>query len=251
MKKIGLIGFGKTGKAVANVVLQQENYSLEWVLRKSEKQEHISVKDFMGIECDDPGKIYALKNIHFDSFIEENPVDYIIDFSSEFGIYTYGDAAARKHIKIITAISHYDVKTVKYLKSISHETTVMWSPNITLGVNFLLTASRILKKIAPYVDIEIIEEHFKQKKGISGTALKIADKLRITNDKINSIRVGGIVGKHEVIFGFPYQTIRLVHESISREAFGNGVIFAADNLHDKSKGYYQFEDLLLPYFSIS
>lgn len=127
----------------------------------------------------------------------------------------------------------------------------MWSPNITLGVNFLLTASRILKKIAPYVDIEIIEEHFKQKKGISGTALKIADKLRITNDKINSIRVGGIVGKHEVIFGFPYQTIRLVHESISREAFGNGVIFAADNLHDKSKGYYQFEDLLLPYFLIS
>lgn len=56
MKKIGLIGFGKTGKAVANVVLQQENYSLEWVLRKSEKQEQISVKDFMGIECDDPGR---------------------------------------------------------------------------------------------------------------------------------------------------------------------------------------------------
>lgn len=29
--KIGLIGFGKTGKAVANVILQNQEFSLEWV----------------------------------------------------------------------------------------------------------------------------------------------------------------------------------------------------------------------------
>ena len=61
---------------------------------------------------------------------------------------------------------------------------------------------------------------------------------------------GGIVGKHEIIFGFPYQTVRLIHESISREAFGNGVIFAAENLINKKEGLYNFEDILLPYFSV-
>lgn len=64
------------------------------------------------------------------------------------------------------------------------------------------------------------------------------------------IRAGGIIGVHEILFGFPYQTVRLKHESISREAFGNGVLFAAKHMHDKSNGRYNMEDLLLPYFQL-
>lgn len=126
---------------------------------------------------------------------------------------------------------------------------MFWSPNITLGVNYLLFAAKFLKKIAPWVDIEIIEEHFKGKDGISGTAIKIAEALDLDKSNINSLRAGGIVGKHEIVFGFPYQTVRLVHESISREAFGNGVIFVAENLINKKNGLYNFEDILLPYFA--
>jgi len=33
--KIGLLGFGKAGKAVANVILQHKDFSLEWVLKIS------------------------------------------------------------------------------------------------------------------------------------------------------------------------------------------------------------------------
>ena len=98
------------------------------------------------------------------------------------------------------------------------------------------------------MDIEIIEEHFKGKDGVSGTAVKIAEILNLDKTNINSVRAGGIVGKHEIIFGFPYQTVRLIHESISREAFGNGVVFVANNIIDKKEGLYNFEDLLLPYF---
>ena len=38
-------------------------------------------------------------------------------------------------------------------------------------------AAKLLKKIAPWVDIEIIEEHFKGKPGVSGTAIKLAKEL--------------------------------------------------------------------------
>jgi 4-hydroxy-tetrahydrodipicolinate reductase len=38
--KVGLIGFGKTGKAVASVILLNKEFCLEWVLRKSELLEH-------------------------------------------------------------------------------------------------------------------------------------------------------------------------------------------------------------------
>lgn len=248
--KIGLIGFGKTGKAVANVILQNQSYSLEWVLRKSLILDNRSVPEFFGIESSEPGYIYSLETITIEELIDKHPVDFIIDFSSSTGIYTYHHIVAAKGIKVISAISHYSAKEIQILEKLAKETAVFWSPNITLGVNYLLFVAKILKKIAPWVDIEIIEEHFKGKDGVSGTAIKIAETLELDKENINSLRAGGIVGKHEIVFGFPFQTVRLIHESISREAFGNGVIFVADNLIKKKKGIYKFEDFLLTYFSL-
>jgi len=247
--KIGLIGFGKTGKAVANVILQNKDFCLEWVLRRSTLLEQRSVPEFLGIHSDEPGLIYSSSKIGMEELLNKHPVDIIIDFSSSSGIYTYGEIAAERNISIITAISHYKQEEKDLLKKLSTQTIVFWSPNITLGVNYLMFAAKFLKKIAPSVDIEIVEEHFKGKEGVSGTAIKIAEALDLEKSDINSVRAGGIVGKHEVIFGFPYQTVRLIHESISREAFGNGVIFVAENLVDKKAGLYTFEDILLPYFS--
>lgn len=248
--KIGLIGFGKTGKAVASVLLQNKNFSLKWVVKRSHTLENRTTAEYLGIDSDETGKIYSSETTPITELLDNQPVDMIIDFSSCSGIYTYGEAASKRKIKIISAISHYTKKEKDFLESLSKMTTVFWSPNITLGVNYLLFASKFLKKIAPWVDIEIIEEHFKGKDGISGTAIKIAEALDVEKDDINSVRAGGIVGKHEVVFGFPFQTVRLVHESISREAFGSGVIFVAENLGDKKEGLFNFEDILTPYFSV-
>ncbi|HOV83580.1 MAG TPA: dihydrodipicolinate reductase C-terminal domain-containing protein [Paludibacteraceae bacterium] len=247
--KIGLIGFGKTGKAVASVILQNPKFDLQWVLRRKKFLDDRNAAEILGVESDNQGLIHSIYSINIDELLDEQPVDAIIDFSSEEGIYIYGQAAAQRKIKIISAVSHYKKETKDFLKSLSKKTTVFWSPNITLGVNYLLICAKFLKKIAPWVDIQIIEEHFKGKKNVSGTAITIAEALDINKTEINSVRAGGIIGKHEVIFGFPYQTVRLIHESISREAFGNGVLFVAENLENKETGLYNFEELLLPYFT--
>ena len=107
-----------------------------------------------------------------------------------------------------------------------------------------MVISQILQKIAPNADIEIVEEHFREKKGISGTACKMAQILGLDEERhVNSIRVGGIVGKHQVIFGLQNQTIRLIHESISGTAFGKGAIFAAKWIVNKQKGYFSMEQI--------
>ncbi|TXF79472.1 4-hydroxy-tetrahydrodipicolinate reductase [Chryseobacterium sp.] len=245
--KIGLIGFGKAGKAVANVILRSDQHSLEWVLRNSAANTS-TAKDFLEVDSPDPAEIVSLAHQTVRQLLNERPVDAIIDFSGAEGIYQYGKEAAVRKITIISAISHYGEAEKKFLEELSLETAVFWSPNITLGVNYLLFAASLLKNIAPDVDIEISEEHFKAKAGVSGTAVKIAESLDVEADSINSVRAGGIVGRHEVIFGFPYQTVRLVHESISREAFGSGALFVAENLVNKPTGFYNFEDLLRPYF---
>jgi len=113
-----------------------------------------------------------------------------------------------------------------------------------------MIASKVLRQIAPYADIEIIEEHFKTKKEVSGTAKKIATTLDIDIPEIKTIRAGGIIGRHEIIFGFPYQTVRLIHDSISREAFGNGALFALKHIINKPNGLYSMEQLIRSYFDI-
>ena len=246
--KIGLIGFGKAGKAVANVILQHQDFTLEWVLKNNDKLNQLSAKDILGISSADPATIHSQQTTDIETLLTDHPIDLIIDFSTEESIHLYGKIAAQKNIKIISAISHYGERETKLLNELASETIVFWSPNITLGVNYLLFAASLLKSIAPGVDIEVIEEHFKAKSGVSGTAMKIAEVLDVETESINSVRAGGIVGKHEVIFGFPYQTVRLVHESISREAFGSGALFVAENQKDKQNGLYNFEDILRPYF---
>jgi 4-hydroxy-tetrahydrodipicolinate reductase len=249
--KVGLIGFGKTGKAVATVLLESKKTQLQWVVRKTTSLEHRSVPEFLGVMSDEPGLIYSKDEFDPGQLMDRMSVDVIIDFSSETGIDYYGEAAADRGIAIISAISAYQDEKVKHLKQLAERTKVLWSPNITVGINFLIITAKILKKIAPYTDIEIVEEHFKRKTEVSGTAKKIAQALELPASNIKTIRAGGIIGVHEILFGFPYQTVRLKHESISREAFGNGVLFAAEHLVDKAPGFYTMEDLLLPFFQIS
>lgn len=248
--RVGLFGFGRTGKAVANVLLQSEEANLCWVIRKSKVLQHRSVPEFLGIESGEQGLIFPKDEWPPQQLFDEHPVDIIIDFSSPDAILSYGKEAAKRGIAIVTAISKYPASTVDLLKELSLKTRILWSPNITIGINFLMLAGKILKSIAPYIDIEIIEEHFKGKKEVSGTAIKISEALSLDDTNIKSVRAGGIVGRHEIIFGFPYQTVRLVHESIMREAFGDGALFAAKNLLDKKNGFYTMENLLLPYFNL-
>jgi 4-hydroxy-tetrahydrodipicolinate reductase len=246
--KIGLMGFGKTGKSVATVILDNKNICLNWVVRQSHKMEHRSVPEFLGIDSDEPGLIYSVNEFSAAQLLDAMPVDAIIDFSSQGGIDFYGEAAAERGIAIVSAISHYETSEIMKLERLACRTRVLWSPNITVGINFLMLAAKVLKEIAPYTDVEIVEEHFKIKPEVSGTAIRIADELHIEHEDIKSIRAGGIIGTHEILFGFPYQTVRLKHESISREAFGNGALFAVEHLLQQPVGFYRMEDMMRPYF---
>ena len=240
--RVGLFGFGKTGKLVANEFLKDEHFELKWVVKRTKRFTENYASRLLGQEKK-IGRIHAVTKLG-PRFFAKNPVDVLVDFSSAQGYRSYA-AAADAGVRIITAISKYEPEDLAALKKMAEKTAVLVSPNITLGINFLLVASQVLQKIAPHADIEIVEEHFREKQETSGTALKIAEVLGLEKTKhVNSIRVGGIVGRHEVVFGLPNQTIRLVHESINRAAFGQGAIFGAVWLADKGPGLYSMEQIV-------
>jgi len=248
MKRVGLIGFGKAGKAVASILMQSEEVELEWIMRRTRKLEHRSAQEFLGFQSTYDTLIYSIEEMSAAVLLDEKPVDFIVDFSSAQGVYYYGEAAAERGTTVISTISLYPEENLSYLRSLAKRTRVLYSPNITIGINFLIVAARILKSIAPYTDIEVIEQHYKTKPEISGTAKVIASRLGLPQEEIKTIRAGGIISNHEILFGFPYQTVRLKHEAISREAFGNGVLFILSNMPEAETGLFTVEDLMVPYF---
>lgn len=238
MIKVGLMGYGKAGSAVAEVLRVDPRYDLRWVARQHATQEAPFV----------PGTQIPLQPMDwstFGSWLDQHPVDALVDFSNAASLMLYGPEIRARGITLVSAISAYDEAELQYARALGDHTRVLCSPNITLGINFLIVAARLLRHIAPFADVEILEQHFREKAEVSGTAKKIAQSLELGAEKITSMRLGGIVGHHEVIFGFPYQTVRLTHDSIRREAFGTGVAFALGELASHPHGYYTFEDLLM------
>ena len=235
--RVGLIGYGKAGTAVANVLSNDPRFELCWIAKRS---------DIAGQETH-PGTdipVFGMEKSVFSDLFERIPVDALVDFSSPKSIYAYGDEVRKRGVILVSAISAYSKDDLEYARSLGERARVLCSPNITLGINFLIVAAKLLRKIAPFADVEIVEQHFKDKPEVSGTARKIAETLEIAGENITSLRLGGIVGHHEVIFGFPYQTVRLIHDSIRREAFGTGAAFALAQLVECPVGFYTFDDLL-------
>ena len=237
MLKVALMGYGKAGQAVARVLNEDERCCLEWIMRRRPGAENV-----MHGHPNLP--IVAREGLDLGAWLDAHPVDAIVDFSSADAILSYGEALRERKIMLVTAISAYSPQHLAYLRAIGQDTRVLCSPNITLGINFLLLAARMLRGIAPFADVEIVEQHFREKSEVSGTARKMAQSLALEEEKVTSLRVGGIVGHHEVIFGFPHQTIRLIHDAIRREAFGTGAAYALQMLSRQPTGFYEFDDLL-------
>lgn len=237
MIKVGLIGYGKAGQAVAEVLSQDPRFELAWIARRHplpEGQPRPFGVPVLSMERDELG-----------SWFDAHPVDALVDFSTAQAIHHYGEEVRKRGLTLVSAISAYSEDSLAYARGLGEHARVLCSPNITLGINFLILSARMLRGIAPFADVEILEQHFREKPEVSGTARKIARSLDIEDERITSLRLGGIVGVHEVIFGFPYQTVRITHESIRREAFGTGAAFALSELVKRENGFYSFDDLLM------
>ena len=235
--KVGLLGYGKTGQAVARVLAADPRFELCWILRRR-AEPGACMEDHPSIP------VAGLDPSTLGDWLDAHPVDAVVDFSDAQALAMYADEIRQRRLTLVTAISAYSPEQIDMLESLGRDTRVMSSPNITLGINLLLLAARLLREIAPFADVEIIEQHFRDKPEISGTALKLAQELGLGRERVTSLRLGGIVGHHEVIFGFPHQTVRLVHESIRREAFGSGAAFALQELSTCPPGFYTFENLM-------
>ena len=257
MINLGLVGYGRTGKVVADEIYHQDDATLVAIFKKTEDQ-------FIG---QDIGEIHGSKpNGHpirhiseLESCLDKNCIDVVIDFSHPDAVMSYIDTLTRYEINLVICATNFNPTQRDYINGCCNSIGIVWAPNVTEGINILMYLAKVVKNIWPESDIEIIEHHFSKKKDISKTALKIAEAItdddaikvgRSINDPrigketvIHTVRVGGIIGKHSIIIGQPHQTLTITHESIDRHAFGKGALKAANFIHGKT-GLFTMVDVL-------
>jgi 4-hydroxy-tetrahydrodipicolinate reductase len=239
MIRVGLVGYGKAGRAVAEVLLNAPGLELCWVAKRSAVEADKVVADSM-VPVVSVGQMGAMRRL-----LGQLPVDALVDFSGPTAVLEYGESVRRRGLVLVSAVAQYGPEQLEYLRSLGESSRVMASPHIALGINYLMLASKLMRILMPHAEVEILEPHVKDRHDTQGAARKLAESLNLAQSRVTALRLGGVVSHHEVIFGLPHQTVRLVHDTICSEAFGTGAAYAVQSLWGMQPGFYHYDDVLM------
>lgn len=192
------------------------------------------------------------------------PVDVIIDFSHHSWTNDLLTFAMGAHIPVVIATTGQTDEERAAIHQAASVIPVFFAANFSLGVALLIELARKAAAAMPDAEIEIVEVHHDRKLDApSGTALAIANAvndarggdMRVVCGRsgqakrqpddigISSVRIGNVVGEHEVLIGTQNETITLKHEAHSRALFAEGALAAAQFLVAQPAGLYNMTDL--------
>ncbi len=236
--KIVLIGYGKMGKAIEEIVSADENLDIVLIIDKDNvnelTKENLQKAD-VAIEFTTPKT--AVQNIH-----------------------TCVDAGIPV---VVGTTGWYDNLEAVTEYVLANNGSIVHATNFSIGVNIFFEINKILAEIMrdqPQYDVAIEETHHTQKLDApSGTAITLAErilsKLKTKNSWVNnktsikeeleiiSHRIENVPGTHEVIYSSEADEIKLIHTARSRKGFAEGAILAAKWIKDK-KGIFTMKDVL-------
>ena len=200
----------------------------------------------------------------FDAVESADGIDCIVDFSHHSAVGTLLEFAVKHGIPTVGATTGHTEEEISAIRAAAEKIPVFYSGNMSLGIALLIELAKITALAMPEAEIEIIEKHHNRKLDApSGTALMLANAIcevkpesyshvgrsgqgKRTPEEIgiHSIRMGNVVGVHEVIVGTKNQTITLTHEAHDRALFAEGGLAAAAFLVGCEAGLYDMASLV-------
>ncbi len=176
-------------------------------------------------------------------------IDVFIDFTVAEAAEANLDYIAKYKKALVLGTTGLSDSQIKKVEEVSGVVPVVFSPNMSVGVNVLFWAlPDIARRLGSDYSVEIVEAHHSAKKDApSGTAKKMAQALKDVVKKdipTHAIRLGDIVGDHTVIFCGNSERIEIKHQAHSRDLFALGALKAAKWVFGKPPGIYSMQDVL-------
>jgi 4-hydroxy-tetrahydrodipicolinate reductase len=246
---------GKMGQAIVSVVKTEFDVQIAGALEYDGNK---------AIGAGDP-IIFPVSSL--EKFLTES--DVVIDFTNPESTLKNLEAAKKYDVPVVVGTTGFTEKQREKISEISKNIPIVFSPNMSVGVNILFKLVEAVAKKIPDYDIEIVELHHNKKKDSpSGTAVKLAEVAASSIDKnindvvvygrhfsdlarkkeeigILSVRAGDIVGEHTVYFAGSGERIELTHRAHSRDTFATGAVRAAKWLvSSQNPGLYDMFDVL-------
>lgn len=174
----------------------------------------------------------------------------VIDFSVPEAAVRAAGICARAGAAFVTGTTGLTDVQRAQLGAAAKKVPVFSAPNFSRGVTLMLRLAAEAARRLPGYDAALVETHHKAKKDApSGTALRLARAVREgRGDDIEvptaSLRLGGVVGEHALVFAGPFERLEIVHRAESRDVFARGALEAALWCARKKPGLYDMLDLL-------
>ncbi len=252
MIKVGIIGAeGRMGKEIRNILKTEPDIKVTALI---EKKGHESIGRFIeGIKI--TSELNELKN-----------VDVVVEFTEPSASIEHAFFVKKIKKKYVLGTTGFKEKELNILKDLGKDIALVYSPNMSMGVNLLFKITELASKtLSPDFDVEIIEIHHKKKKDApSGTAMRIADIIKKERrikemvygregfrgerkkDEMGilAVRGGDVPGEHMVIFLGDGERIELIHRAGGRRIFAKGTVEAIRFIMRKKKGFYTMQDVM-------
>jgi len=200
-----------------------------------------------------------------------NLCDVVIDFSTpEASVELARACAERGGPALVIGSTGLSPEQDALIEAAAEKIAIVRSGNFSLGLNILIG---LVEHAAQRLDgrdwdIEVLETHHRRKVDApSGTALMLGEAAAngrgrdledlktapydgITGPRepgkigFASLRAGGVIGEHTVLFGSEDELLTLSHSAIDRSLFAKGAVAAAAWVRNRRSGLYDMQDVL-------
>lgn len=200
------------------------------------------------------------------TFDQLGPVeaDVVIDFSHHTAVADVLAYAKKIGAAAVIGTTGHTEEEKAMIYEAAKEIPVFFSGNMSLGIAVLCRLAKQAASFFPDADIEIVEVHHNRKVDApSGTALMLFNAVKEARPQavancgrsgegkrtkeevgISSLRMGNVVGIHEVHIHTGTQCLTLKHEAVTRAMLADGAVDAARFMVGKAKGLYNMENIL-------
>lgn len=211
--------------------------------------------------------------------------DVVIDFTDAAGTMEWLKTCESRRLPMVIGATGHDEGQLARIAQVARSIPIVKAANFSIGMQVVLNAvGRIAKELGEEYDIEIVETHHRHKiDAPSGSALALLaeaqrgaeqnrDLMGMGKDAkpllrdtkaafgrhgkvgerpkgeigVHAVRMGEIVGQHEIHFSGPGETITIRHVAHSRETFAAGALRAAAWIIGKPPGLYSMRNVLGP-----
>jgi 4-hydroxy-tetrahydrodipicolinate reductase len=176
----------------------------------------------------------------------------LIDFTLPDGTLTAANWCAEREVPLLSGVTGLPGGTMEALRRAARKAPVLWSPNLSLGINLLADlAARAAAVLDPATPVTIEDIHHRWKKDApSGTALMLGAAIAAGRGgdesaiEYRSRREGEVIGHHTVTFRLAGEHFDLAHRAGDRAIYARGALDAGLWLLRQAPGFYSARDWL-------